>query len=46
MQLQIRVATSGTNYVLYQGFSATPPPAGEPLGIHQGTDVSGVTIRC
>ena len=44
MELQIRVATTGTNYVLYQGFSATP--TGEPLGIHSSLDVSGVTIRC
>lgn len=44
MELQIRVATTGTNGVLYQAFSATP--TGEPLGLHQGFDVSGVTIRC
>ena len=44
MQLQIRVATTGTNYVYYQAFSATP--SGEPLGLHSGTDVSGVAIHC
>jgi len=44
LSLEIRVATTGTNYVYYQAFSATP--TGEPLGIHSGLDVSGVTIRC
>jgi hypothetical protein len=44
MELQIRVATTGTNGIIYQAFSATP--TGEPLGLHQGTDVSGVTIQC
>jgi hemolysin type calcium-binding protein len=44
MELLIRVGATGTNGVYYQAFSATP--TGEPLGLHQGTDVSGVTIRC
>ena len=44
LSLEIRVATTGTNYVFYQAFSATP--TGEPLGLHSGLDVSGVTIAC
>jgi hypothetical protein len=44
MELQLRVATTGTNYVYYQAFSATP--TGEPLGLHWVTDVSGVAIGC
>ena len=44
LSLEIRVATTGINYVFYQAFSATP--TGEPLGLHSGLDVSGVTIAC
>lgn len=44
MELLIRVATTGTNGVVYQAFSASN--TGEPLGYHKGLDASGVTIRC
>ena len=43
-ELGLRNATSGTNYVQYQGFSTVN--TGEPIGLHNTTDVSGVTVRC
>jgi hypothetical protein len=46
MELYIRTGIVGNNGVIYQAFSATPPPGGEPLGLHTGTDVTGVTFRC
>lgn len=49
IELQLRDATSGTNYVEYQGFTSTG--SGEPWGLHDATatapaDVSGVTLHC
>jgi hypothetical protein len=44
MELSLRVATTGINGIVYQAFSATS--TGEPMGLHQGTDASGITIRC
>lgn len=45
MEVGIRVGTSGTNFLQFQGFSATP--TGEPFGIHTtGPPLTGVTIRC
>lgn len=44
MSLRVRVGDTGTNGLVYQAFSATS--TGEPLGLHVGTDASGVTIRC
>ncbi len=43
MDLGLRKATWGTNGVQYQGYGT---PAGEPFGIHQTNDASGVTLRC
>lgn len=44
IELQLRDATTGTDFVQYQGF--TTGPTGEPYGIHSTTNVSGVTLRC
>jgi hypothetical protein len=44
IELQLRDATTGTNYVLYQGF--TTNTGGDPYGLHTTTNVSGVTLRC
>jgi hypothetical protein len=45
MEIGIRVGTTGTNFVQYQAFSATP--TGEPFGIHTtAPPLTGVTIRC
>jgi hypothetical protein len=44
IEIQVRNATTDTNFVLYQGF--TTGPSGEPWGTHSGVDMSGVTFRC
>ncbi len=44
IEISVRKATWGTDYVLYQGF--TTAPSGEPWGLHTTTDTSGVTLRC
>ena len=41
--LQLRNATTGINYVTYQGFGGA---SGEPWGLHNTTNVTGVTLRC
>jgi hypothetical protein len=43
IELGLRLANSGTNYIAYFGFGT---PQGEPFGAHEGLDVSRVTIRC
>ena len=44
IEIGVRMATWGINFVQYQGF--TTGASGEPFGIHTTTDVSGVTVRC
>ena len=44
LELQVRDATYGINFVEYQGF--TTSPSGEPWGPHVTSNVSGVTVRC
>lgn len=43
IEIGVRLATSGTNFVQYQGFTGM---SAEPAGIHTTTDMSGVTLRC
>ena len=44
IELGLRDATWGINYVIFQGFSVSP--SGEPWGLHHTTSVGGVTLRC
>ena len=44
LELQVRDATYGIDFVEYQGF--TTSPSGEPWGPHVTSNVSGVTVRC
>lgn len=44
IEIGIRDATWGTNFVQYQGFTSSG--SGEPWGIHTTTNMTGVTLRC
>ena len=44
LEVQVRDATSGTDFLQYQGFTASP--SGEPWGIHTTTAVDGVSLYC